>query len=120
MSSNLSILVVEDDNAQRRQMIRILRVNDRVVSEASTGEEAITALKEREIDLVLTDRRMPGIGGDSLFAHIRDNYPWIQVAMVTAYPEGAKELKPDGILEKPFKRDQLIELIRNLTGEGNE
>jgi len=101
-------------------MVRILRMDNRVVSEASTGEEAIVALKECGIDLVLTDRRMPGIGGDSLFAHIRDNYPWIQVAMVTAYPEGAEELKPDGILEKPFKRDQLVELIRSLTKNRND
>ena len=120
MIHNLSILVVEDDAAQRRQMVRILRVDNRAVSEASTGEEAIVALKERGIDLVLTDRRMPGIGGDSLFAHIRGNYPWIQVAMVTAYPDGAEELKPDGILEKPFKKEQLIELVRNLTEGRND
>jgi len=110
------ILVVEDDAVQMRQMVRMLEDEGYRLSRASCGTEAIRILEERSIDLVLTDRRMPNLNGDSLVDYIRRNHSTIPVAVITAYPEGVEELNPDGVLEKPFKGGQLLELVQGLLG----
>lgn len=117
MPKRTVLLIVEDDDVQRRQMSRLLKAEGYEVSQASAGDEAIRMLSEQKIDLVLTDRRMPGVGGVELLNHIRANYPRIPVAIVTAYPEDLENLKPNAILVKPFGSEQLTELVRHLTGE---
>lgn len=117
MPKRTILLIVEDDDVQRRQMSRLLKAEGYEVSQASTGDEAIQKLGEKKFDLVLTDRRMPGVDGVSLLNHIRTNHPRIPVAIVTAYPEDLEELKPDALLVKPFGSEQLTELVRHLTGE---
>ena len=108
------ILVVEDDDVQRRQMARALAANDYNVIQASGGHEAVRLLAEQEVYLVLTDRKMPGMDGLSLLNHIRTHYSKIPVAVVTAYPEGMDDFEPEALLEKPFKMDALIEMVRTL------
>ena len=110
-----TILVVEDDDFQRRQMVRSLRTAGYDVLQASAGDEAIRILDEQELTLVLTDRRMPGIDGDSLLKYIRAKHAQVPVVIVTAYPEGMESLRPDALLVKPFSLDQLREQVRHLT-----
>lgn len=114
--SERAILVVEDDPVQLRQMARLLRSEGYRISQAPSGTEAIRKLEEHGADLVLTDRRMPSVDGDSLLGYIRLNFPGTPVAIITAYPEGVESLEPDGLLEKPFKGDQLIRLVKSLLG----
>jgi len=109
-----SILVVEDDDVQRRQMARVLAANDYDVIQAAEGHEAVRLLAEQKVYLVLTDRKMPGMDGLSLLDHIRTHYSKIPVAVVTAYPEGMDDFEPDALLEKPFRMDALIEMVRTL------
>ena len=108
------ILIVEDDEFQRRQMVRLLTADGYRVLQASDGHEAIRILDKQKLDLVLTDRKMPGLNGDSLFEYIRTNHSQVPVVVVTAYPEGMNDLRPDAILVKPFNLDQLREQVRNL------
>ena len=112
--SERAILVVEDDPVQMRQMARLLKSEGYCISQASSGSQAIRKLEEHGADLVLTDRKMPTVDGDSLLGYIRLNFPGTPVAIITAYPEGVESLEPDGLLEKPFKGEQLIRLVRCL------
>jgi two-component system response regulator FlrC len=109
------ILVVEDDDIQRRQIVRMLQAEGYKVCQASTGDEAVCLLKECRYHLVLTDRKMPGMNGETLLQHIRDNYPGLPVAIITAYPEGIEEFDPDALLVKPYRSDELRELVHHLT-----
>lgn len=109
-----TILVVEDDDVQRRQMARALIANDYNVIQAAEGHEAVRFLAEQKVYLVLTDRKMPGMDGLSLLEHIRTHHSQIPVAVVTAYPEGMDDFKPDALLEKPFRMDALIAMVRTL------
>jgi CheY-like chemotaxis protein len=106
-----SILVVEDDPVQMRQMSRLLMSEGHQLLRASSGDEAVRMLEERDVDLVLSDRKMPGMNGDLLLAHIRLHHPGLPIAIITAYPEGVEDLQPDGMLEKPYKGQQLKELV---------
>jgi len=109
------ILVVEDDDFQRRQMVRLLKADGYDVLQASDGDEAVRILDQQSLSLVLTDRRMPGINGDSLLEYIRTNHSRIPVIVVTAYPEGMEKLTPDALLIKPFTLNQLREQVQRLT-----
>jgi two-component system response regulator FlrC len=112
--SERAILVVEDDPVQMRQVARLLRSEGYRISQASSGSQAIRKLEERGVDLVLTDRKMPAVDGDSLLGYIRLNFPGMPVAIITAYPEGVESLEPDGLLEKPFRGEQLLRLVTRL------
>jgi two-component system response regulator FlrC len=108
------ILIVEDEDVQRRQIARLLKAEGYGVLEASTGEEALMLLGKQEVRLVLTDRKMPGINGDMLLSYVKANYPQIPIALITAYPEGIDNSKPDTMLQKPFTGNQLRELVQQL------
>ncbi len=108
------ILVVEDDQVQKKQIIRCLKGEGFQILAASSGEEALDILKEQKIHLILTDRKMPGIDGDALLHHVRSFYPQIPVTIVTAFPEGVEELAPDAVLVKPYSADQLLKIVRDI------
>jgi CheY-like chemotaxis protein len=114
-SPETAILAVEDDDIVRRQMVRLLQVDGFTVFQAACGEEAVALLDREDIDLVLTDWKMPGMDGVSLLKYVRAHHPDVPVALVTAYPEDLEQFKPDGILVKPFSAKQLRSLIRDLT-----
>jgi CheY-like chemotaxis protein len=116
----IPVLVVEDDAIQRRQMARVLTEDGYTVALASTGDEAIRMLGEQRISIVLTDRKMPGTDGVDLLKHIKSTYPEILVAMVTAYPEGIEEHTLDALLTKPFKSQQLTDLVQYLVAKQSE
>jgi len=109
-----SILVVEDDDIVRRQIVRLLEFEGYSVFSASRGEEAIVLLDNETIDLVLSDWKMPGIDGVGVLNYVRAHHPEIRVALVTAYPEGLEQFKPDAILVKPFSAEQLRRLIQGM------
>ena len=117
--SECSILVVEDDTIQRRQIARALEKEGYDVLQASTGHETIRILESQSICLVLTDRKMPWMDGDWLLSYVRINYPRIPVAFATAYPEETENLKPDGILVKPFSSNTLKDLVHRLLEKEN-
>ncbi|GAB4330714.1 MAG: hypothetical protein Kow0099_01440 [Candidatus Abyssubacteria bacterium] len=95
-------------------MKRALNAEGHTVLDAADGLEAIRLLAECEVDAVLTDLRMPGVDGITLFRHIRKNYSGVRVAIFTANPEMLENLEPDGLLCKPFGQEQLQRLVRRL------
>jgi CheY-like chemotaxis protein len=113
--SDQTILVVEDDPIQRRQIARALVSSGYPVAMAATGEEAMGILAEDDIDIVLTDRRMPGMDGVELLERIRQKYPGVLVALITAYPGENDSLIPDALLSKPFGHQELIDLVQKLS-----
>ncbi len=60
------LLVVEDNSNQRQAIIRLIKDNDVVIAEASTGNEAIAALKERRYDCMILDLGLPDMSGFDL------------------------------------------------------
>jgi len=112
--SERAILIVEDDCIQRRQIARVLLETGYNVFEASEGLEAIGLLDEQKIHLALTDIRMPCLDGISLLKYIKIFHPLVPVVIATGYPEELEELKPDGLLCKPFAPDELTACIRCL------
>ncbi len=79
------ILVVDDEGAIRYSVTKTLERTGYQVVTASSGEEALAILTERDFDVVLTDIRMPGISGVDLLAQIKEQSPDAVVILMTGY-----------------------------------
>ncbi len=112
------ILIVEDDLDLREALVDTLALAGIDYVEAGNGEEAVALLKQQTVDMVISDVNMPGMDGHELLAYLRQQYPVLPVALITAY--GQVEKAVDAIrkgavdyLMKPFEPEQLIALIRS-------
>jgi len=112
--STRTILVVEDDFIQRRQLVRVLEEVGYTLFHAPDGLQAIRMLGSRKIHLVLTDIRMPFVDGISLLKYVKTFFPHIPVVVATAYPGEMEDLRPDALLCKPFGPEELTSWVQRL------
>ncbi len=113
-----TILLVEDEDAVRSLLLRLLSGLGYTVLEASTGPEALE-LVERSgtIDLVLTDAVMPKMSGSELVARLLELRPRLRIVHMSGYAEGASgrfgEFPASShFLPKPFTAAQLAAAVR--------
>src|SRR2546422_11418128 len=78
------ILIVEDDEIFRRPLQRTLEVAGYEVLVVPSGEDAIDLLKNDDVDLVLTDKRLPGIDGVEIVRRIKADHSTLAVVVMTA------------------------------------
>lgn len=109
------ILVVEDEQAVRLVASRTLQSLGYQVIEATDGVDGLERFEAERgrISLVLTDVVMPRMGGVELVTRLRTLQPSLKVVLMSGY--AGKETPFDGevpLLEKPFTRAALAELIR--------
>jgi DNA-binding NtrC family response regulator len=100
-----------------RPLHRTLELGGYEVLPVQSGEEALDTLKVEDVDLVLTDRRLPGVDGVALVRQIKTNHPDLAVVVMTAYGtiESAVEamrLGAEDYLVKPFEAAELLVVIR--------
>ncbi len=79
------VLVVDDEPNATKVLSAILSDAGYDVDESSNGEKAIKIISKKDIDVVVTDLKMPGKDGMQLFDYIIENYPDIPVIFLTAY-----------------------------------
>ncbi len=106
------ILVVEDEDIQRRQLVRVLSGESRGITEARSGEEALKLLATQRFDLVISDLKMPGISGLELVKRIKNTFPHTSLLLITAHAtvDSAIEAMKIGVedyLAKPFGSEEL-------------
>jgi two-component system response regulator AtoC len=112
-----NILVVDDEASIRHLLAVILADRGYDPRAVATGEEALKELAAREYDLVLTDVRMPGMGGLGLLREIQRSAPELMVIVMSAYGahDAAIEAMKAGAydyLSKPFKPDEVVLVLR--------
>jgi DNA-binding NtrC family response regulator len=78
-----TILIVDDDEAAREALSTPLRRDHRLLR-ASSGEAAMAILVREEVDIVLVDVDQPGISGFEMLRILRENYPALEVIMISA------------------------------------
>ncbi len=113
----IRVLIVDDEAAIRRALRPPLVELGFQIHEASRGEEALQLLHSTQVDVVLLDINMPGIGGIETLRRIRAAAPRLPVLMVTVLDGEeekveALELGADDYITKPFSIRELIARIR--------
>jgi len=111
-----TILLVEDEPAVRQLFAQALVRAGYHVYEARNGQEAMKVYDQHgdSIDLLITDMRMPFMGGAELAEHLRARRGTLKMICVSGYPSpGGNELTSD-FLAKPFSRDALLSKVREV------
>jgi len=117
MKLEARIVVVEDDRSQREMLAGFLRDLGADVEEADSGLTALEVIGRTQVDVVITDLRMPELDGHELLKKIRAVNPEIRVIVVTAYGtvEGAVSSLKDGAfhyLLKPLDLEEVEHIVR--------
>lgn len=113
-----SILVVDDELSMREFLKILLDKEGHTTVTASNSKEALTILKKKAFDLVISDIRMPDMGGLALLEKIKEKDSTIPVVLITAYasPEDAVLAMKNGAYDyitKPFKVDEISDIVNS-------
>ena len=117
------ILIVEDEEDNRRIIRDVLAHAGFEIDEAATGEEAIASVAARAPDLILMDIQLPGRDGYATTRHIR-TFPELQgvpVIAVTSFAlvgddTRAREAGCNDYIAKPYSPRALLQKVRDLLG----
>jgi CheY-like chemotaxis protein len=113
------ILIADDDPLILSLLRDILCPVGYQVVEATNGNQALSQLRQRKVDLIITDLMMPGMDGLELIRAVRREFPEIpMIAMSGGFGEQflpiAEVLGSQAILSKPFKVDRVKEMVGGL------
>ena len=111
-----TILVVDDEKNIRDALVKILNKEGYNTLSAAEGKEALGILREKDVNLILTDLKMPAMDGLELLTACKMIKPNVEVILISAYGtiEKAVSAIKDGAYDfivKPFKRSALIEVV---------
>lgn len=116
-----AILAVDDSPSLRQMVSFTLKSSGFDVVVAVDGQDAIEKLRDREVDLVLTDQNMPNMDGLSLVRHLRSQPRFKALPILILTTESSDEMKQQGRaagatgwLVKPFDPRKLVEVIRKV------
>jgi DNA-binding response OmpR family regulator len=116
----LNILIVEDEDALRLPIVKMLRKEGFSVVEANDGMVALEVIRSQktQVDLLLLDMSLPGIPSCDVFAEARRLIPGVPVIVTTAFSrERATALLAadiDYFIEKPYQFRHLLDVIRGV------
>jgi DNA-binding response OmpR family regulator len=114
------ILLVDDENAIRQMLTRLLSAEGYSVLPASNGTEAAEFASRADFDLVLLDLNMPGQDGWDTFDQLSAQNPLRPVIVITARPNqrlAALAAGTGALMEKPLDLQKLVLTIRDLLDE---
>jgi len=116
MSETISVLVVDDNPAMADTLADILEPKGFIVHAAASGAQALAILRERPVDTLVTDVKMPEMNGLELYRATRALYPKLITIFMTAY--AADDLIQQGmaegvkiVLDKPLDINFMLSLF---------
>lgn len=119
--SRQALVMIVDDNVHMAEvlaeMLDVFNVNSVSVQ---NGELALRSLHEEPVSLVITDLRMPQMSGVDLLKSIKAQTPEIPVVVISGYTLSAEDDQAvreiaDGFLNKPFRMEDIGQLLERLT-----
>lgn len=114
-----AILVAEDQDTARESLCELLRDEGYQVYEALDGDTAIKLIEEVDLDLILTDLRMPGMNGIDVLKRVREISPQTLVILMTAHATvetavDALRLGAQDYILKPLIFEDVLRRVRHL------
>ncbi|HXY99484.1 MAG TPA: response regulator [Stellaceae bacterium] len=114
-----TILVIDDEAAIRRLILRVLRPRGHALLEAEDGEQGLMLMKDRPLDLIITDIYMPGKEGIETIREALDRAPGTKIIAMSGgcgsrnlmFLDMAETFGAQASLAKPFLPQELIETV---------
>jgi DNA-binding NarL/FixJ family response regulator len=120
-----TVIVVEDDNGLREQLMKILNsaAGIRCIGACPSAEEALRLIPAKKPDVVLMDIRLPGMSGIDCVVELRQILPALQIIMLTVYEDSesifrALKAGAAGYLVKSSPPAKLLEAIVDVSKGG--
>lgn len=115
------VLIVDDEENQRRTLSIGLRLDGFDVLSACSGVEALRVLSEERVNVALIDLMMPGLNGLDLARQIRETHPDVRIVLSSAYHLSARQVERAdcgavGFVPKPYRIDELCTFLRSKAG----
>jgi CheY-like chemotaxis protein len=123
MSDERSVLVVDDDDAIRTLISRVLLRADYEVAQAGNGSEALAKLRTRAYRTVVLDLMMPVMSGFELVDYLRDHDDAGAPCIVIVSAAGERDLQSitsplvKSVLRKPFDLPELLAAVEKCASE---
>ena len=115
-----NILLVDDDPAVRRMLLRVLEDEKYHVIPAATAAEAIRIASQTAPDLTLLDINLPSASGWDVFERLTKDHPSMPIIVITARPNQLFPALASGVgalMEKPLDLPKLLWTIRSFLEE---
>lgn len=113
---NIKVLIADDEIEFASTLVTRLQLRKFQTEMVTTGEAALTAVKEYKPDVLLLDLKMPDLDGLEVLARLKDDYPEVKVIILTGH--GSFEVGREGMelgaydyIMKPVDLNRLIEII---------
>src|SRR5438105_3887242 len=115
------ILIVDDDPGQRSLLDSFLKSQGFDTVPVASGEKALEALRGAQLNMMISDVRLPGISGLEMLRRARKEHTVLPVLLVTAYADireavGAMRDGAVNYLAKPIDLDELLASVQQATG----
>ena len=112
-----SVLLVDDEPNIIEVLEIVLQEQGMEVSKASSGRAALDLLRQREVDVVISDIRMPDLSGVELLKEVRQFAPDTVFIIITAFATTDTAIEAvqhgaDDYLTKPFKMEEMLRIVR--------
>ena len=119
-----TLLVVDDDPTVRQQLERLYTQSGYSVVAVSSAEEGISRVAEEDIDLAITDIKLPGMDGVQFISYIHENFPDVPVIAITGYSDiqtavNLLKLGASDLVVKPFDLGAVQESTRAALEKSN-
>ncbi|NOZ59486.1 MAG: response regulator [Euryarchaeota archaeon] len=116
------ILVADDETITLRALERVLKKEGHEVIVVEDGERALQVLGEEDVDILITDIKLPGMDGIALLEWVKQHKPGVRVIMITGYSsiKGAVEAMKRGAsdyIAKPFSLEEIAASVRAVLEE---
>ncbi len=120
------VLVIDDEGGMRKVLCQMLEDEGFEVLTASDGVAGLMLMETNPADVVITDIIMPGLGGNEAIFTLRREFPDARIIAMSgggrkgemSFLKMAEKQGADGIIEKPFDLDALLELVRDVLARG--
>jgi DNA-binding NtrC family response regulator len=113
------LLIVDDDEGMRENLAELFESLGYEVRTAANTPDALQVLDEIDMDLLLTDYKMPGPTGVELIEAARRRQPGLRAVLMTAFGDSFTEIESVrrgavGYLNKPFEADEVVAFVEKI------
>lgn len=116
-----TVMTVDDAATMRKMISLTLKGAGHMVLEAEDGQVALNALRDRSVDLVITDVNMPNMNGIELTRQLRQlpNFRSTPIIILTTESDQTKKMEgkaagATGWIIKPFNQEQLLAVVKKV------